>query len=119
MNNLENESEAIRLSIYCDIICQVLYWHRNISMNKILLITYILKEYNIYKKSYTATDTNDLSYKLISLLNGKFNDYCNNIGIITKAVHLLILNKNIMLEEDILFFIEKKDNAKVFFHNKK
>lgn len=112
MNSLENESEAIQLSIYCDIICQVLYLHRNISINKIVPIAYILKKHNMYEKAYTAKDTNDLAYKLLSLLNGKFNDYCDDIEIIFKSIHLLILNKNILMEDGILFFTEKKDNAK-------
>lgn len=117
MNNLENEAEAIQLSIYCDIICQILFLHRNISVNKLLPIAYLLKKYNLYKKAYTANDSNDLNYKLISLLNGKYSDYCQNIKIITKALHLLLLNGNIALESGILFFLERKDNAKSFLYD--
>lgn len=117
MNNLKNESEAIQLSIYCDIICQILYLHRNISINKILPISYILKKHNMYGKAYTTKDVNDLAYKLISLLNGKFNDYCFDIEIIIKSIHLLILNKNIVMEDGILFFVERKDNVKNFLYD--
>ena len=118
MYSLENEAEAIQLSIYCDIICQILFLHRNISINKLLPIAYLLKKYNLYKKAYTAHDTNDLAYKLISLLNGKYSDYCQDIKIITKALHLLLVNQNIALEDGILFFLERKDNAQNFLYDK-
>jgi len=124
MNSLAKEAEAIQLSIYCDIVCQILFLHRSISVNKLLPIAYILKRYDLYKKTYTTRDTNDLAYKLISFLNGRFSDYCKDIDIITKSLHLLILNGNIAFEDGILFFQERKDSAKsllydenTFFYN--
>ena len=124
MNSLAKEAEAIQLSIYCDIVCQILFLHRSISVNKLLPIAYILKRYDLYKKTYTTRDTNDLAYKLISFLNGRFSDYCKDIDIITKSLHLLILNGNIAFEDGILFFHERKDSAKsllydenTFFYN--
>ena len=124
MNSLAKEAEAIQLSIYCDIVCQILFLHRSISVNKLLPIAYILKRYDLYKKTYTTRDTNDLAYKLISFLNGRFSDYCKDIDIITKSLHLLILNGNIAFEDGILFFQERKDSTKsllydenTFFYN--
>lgn len=117
MNNLQNESEAIQLSIYCDIICQILFHHRNISVNKILPIVYLLKDYEHFKKTYNGKNLNDLTYKMLSLLSGKYSDYCSNIPIIIKAIHLLILNGNIREEDGFIFFIERKDNAKKFLYD--
>lgn len=117
MNNLQKEAEAIQLSIYCDILCQILFYHRNLSINKLLPFAYLIKNYNSYKKSYTANDTNDLVYKVLSLMTGKFDNYCGNIQLIIKAIHLLILNGNIKQENDIIFFVERKGFAKDFIYN--
>lgn len=109
MKNLELESEAIRISKYCHVICQILSLHKNLSLVKLVFFSYILKTKKEFIKSiYRDTNKNFLDDKITSIINGDYDSYCQDIHVILKALHLLLFNKNCKLEEDIVFFIHNK-----------
>ena len=43
MQNLKYEVEAIQISIYCDIIKQILRKHEELSLSKMLVFSYLIK----------------------------------------------------------------------------
>ncbi|OOP72804.1 hypothetical protein [Clostridium beijerinckii] len=103
MRNLELEAEAIQISIYCDIIIQILKRHKELSINKILVFAYLIKkERFIPFKIYNGNNTQDIVFKCISLLSGDYDEYCNNIQYIIKSIHLLITDKLVQLDNNIL-----------------
>lgn len=103
MRNIELEAETIQISIYCDIIVQVLNRHKELSINKLLLFAYLIKkERRTLFKIYTGNNTQDIVYKCISLLAGEYYEYCNSIQYIIKSIHLLITDETIKLENNLL-----------------
>ena len=109
MNNYKLESEAIRISKYCHIICQVLSMHDELSIIKLIFIAFVVKTKGMYLSSiFSAGNTKFLDDKLTSTINGDFDKYCKDINVIIKALHLLILNQNCKFENDIIFLISKK-----------
>ena len=109
MRNLELESEAIRISKFCHIICQILYMHKELSLNKLIFFAYVIKTKGECLSSiFTANNTKYLDNKVTSVINGDYTNYCKNIDVILKAIHILILNKNCKIEDCFVFFISKK-----------
>lgn len=103
MQNLELESEVIQISMYMDIILNILKKHNELSIIKIMLFSYIIKkEMFRFGKIYTAGNTQNIVYKAISLLSGEYEEYCKNIKFIIKAIHVLKLNKQVKLDGCIL-----------------
>jgi hypothetical protein len=103
MRKIELEVETIQLSIYCDIIVQVLKKHQELSINKILLFAYLIKKQRLIPfKIYTGNNTQDVIYKCISLIAGEYHEYCNSIQYIIKSIHLLITEKKIHLDNNLL-----------------
>lgn len=109
MKSLKLEAEVLQISIYCHIVCQILFMHRELSLNKILPFAYLIKKERIFLKTlYSANNTKYLEDKALSILSGEYQNYCSSIEYIIKAIHLLILNKNIEFDGNILFFRSKK-----------
>lgn len=105
MNDLELEAEAIQISIYCHIVCFMLYKHRTLSLIKILTFAYLVKkEKNICKSIYNSKSSKFLVNKALSTFSGEYQRYCNSIEVIMKAIHLLALNGNIKIKNNILSF---------------
>lgn len=103
MKKLKLEAETIQVSIYCDIIRQIIDKHNELSVNKILVFAYLIKKDRfIFRKIYNAKNTKDIIYKCISQLAGDYEDYCNNIEFILKSIHLLITNKLVILDNNII-----------------
>jgi hypothetical protein len=103
MRNIELETETIQISIYCDIIVQILKRHIELSLNKLLVFAYLIKKerlipYRIYK----GNNSQDIVCKSISLLAGDYSEFCNSIQYIIKAIHLLITDEKIQLENSLL-----------------
>ncbi|WP_421379586.1 hypothetical protein ACOJQI_15835 [Bacillus salacetis] len=110
MNKNIYEMEIILLSTYCDIALDILKKHKNLSVNKVITFSYIIKK-NKYMNSsiYNASNKNDLVLKCLSQLNGLFDDYCENIQYIIGAIHLLIENKKISEVLGELIYIETSE----------
>lgn len=103
MNNLELEMETIQIGIYCNIILNLLNKHHNLSVCKILVFSYLIKKDKFqFGKVYNANNSQDVVYKALSLLSGVYEDFCNNINFIMKAIHLLVINSKIEIKNNIL-----------------
>lgn len=103
MKSIREQTEVLQLSIFCNIICQLLKSHKQLSVCKLTAFAYIVKQDKFLGGNiYTAKNSQDLIYKGISLLAGDFDRYCESLIYIFKAIHLLIAQKIIILENDIV-----------------
>ena len=105
MQQLVIETEVIQISIYCNIIKNILKHHKDLSLNKIMVFAYLVKkEKFLYCKIYNGNNTQDLVSKATSLLAGEYVDYCNSSSYILKAIHLLLSNKQILIKDNLLLY---------------
>lgn len=99
MQNLELEAETIQISIYTNIILNILNKHKQLSVNKMVFFSYLIKKEKFrLGKIYTANNTQDIICKAISLISGEYVEYCQSINFILKAIHLLIINEKVELK---------------------
>lgn len=109
MRNIKEQTESIQLSIYCNIICQILLRHEKLSICKIVTFSYLIKQNRFLGGTiYTARNTQDVIFKGLSLLTGDFDGFCNSVPYILKALHLLISKGIIDFENDILNLTTKQ-----------
>ena len=98
MNNeidrlLDLQIEATQISIYCDIIKNLLLKSRSMSIIKVLSISFIVKKRQYLKGSiYRGNNRTDLVLKLLSQASGLFDDMCDQMPYIFQAVDLLVKN---------------------------
>ena len=103
MKSIREQTEVLQLSIFSSIICQLLKNHNQLSVCKLVTFTYIVKQNKFLGGNiYTAKNTQDVIYKGISLLSGDFDRYCNSLIYIFKAIHLLVTQNVITLENDMI-----------------
>ena len=107
MQNLELEAEVIQISMYTDIILNLLKKHSELSICKTMLFSYLIKK-EIFRleKIYTAGNTKDIIYKAISLLSGEYEDYCENVKYILMTIHLLKLNSKVRVNDCLLCLVD-------------
>lgn len=111
-------AETIIVSIYCDIVLNILKRHTQLSINKLLFFCYILKKGKFNEKEiYTAKNSKDLILKCISQLSGGFEDYCNDIEYILKAIHLLLRNGDLIKKADKIIY-NSKNSSSIYIENK-
>ena len=116
MQNLELEAETIQISIYTNIVLNILKTHGELSVNKTLLFSYLVKKEKFrLGKVYTANNTQDVVCKAISLLSGEYAEYCENIKFILKSIHLLIIGKRIELNGYLLSWINEQEVEKSLY----
>ena len=116
MQKLELEAETIQISIYTNVIMNILKKHGQLSINKMLLFSYLIKKGRFrLGKIYTANNTQDVVCKAISLISGEYVEYCENIKFILKAIHLLINSKRIELNGYLLVNVKEQNVEKSFF----
>jgi hypothetical protein len=116
MQNLKYEVEAIQISIYCDIIKQILRKHEELSLSKILVFSYLIKnDYFLLSNVYKANSTQDLIYKGLSLLAGNYKGFCESVEYIMKAIHLLINCNAVIIENTILKSVSTADRPKMVY----
>ena len=109
MQKLELEAEIIQVSMYMNIVLNILKKHGKISVNKILLFSYLVKKEKFrLGKVYAANNTQDIVCKAISLLSGEYEEYCGNVRFILKAIHLLIIAKKIELNDSFLSLTDEQ-----------
>lgn len=117
MRNLKYESEAIQISIYCDIIKQILIKHKELSLTKILVFSYLIKSNNfLLSNVYNANSSQDLINKCLSLLAGKYSEFCESIEYIIKAIHLLKIKNVIFVDNSIIKAISPLGNTRLIYH---
>ncbi|WP_442603610.1 hypothetical protein [Paenibacillus sp. KN14-4R] len=103
MSKLKLEAESLQISIYCSIIMDILITHKELSVNKMLFFTYIVKKEKLLPGSiYNGNNTQDIIYKCLSYLTGDFHEYCNSIEFILKAIHILKVKGMIDLKNSII-----------------
>lgn len=116
MQNLKYEVEAIQISIYCDIIKQILRKHEELSLSKILVFSYLIKtDYFLLSNVYKANSSQDLIYKGLSLLAGNYKGFCESVEYIMKAIHLLIKCDAVIIENTILKSVSTADRPKMVY----
>lgn len=116
MQNLKYEVEAIQISIYCDIIKQILRKHEELSLSKILVFSYLIKtDYFLLSNVYKANSSQDLIYKGLSLLAGNYKGFCESVEYIMKAIHLLINCDAVIIENTILKSVSTADRPKMVY----
>ncbi|MET7043144.1 hypothetical protein WB006_04395 [Clostridium botulinum] len=116
MQDLKLKIEVLQISIYSNIIKQILKRHNNLSVNKIIAFAYLIKkEKFIMYKVYTAKNTQDVVCKAISLLAGQYTEYCENITYILKAIHLLIEKEQIKINNNVLSVRENIEMEKAMY----
>jgi len=116
MRNLKYEIEAIQISIYCDIIKQILRNHKELSLSKMLVFSYLIKcDHFLLNNVYKANSTKDLIYKCISLLAGNYEGFCESVEYVVKAIHLLNDSGAIVIENSMLKFISATDHPKTVY----
>lgn len=107
MNKNELKTEVLLVSKYCLFLKQILCVHKQLSINKTLLFAYLLKnENNYYSPLFNGNNSTDVVVKAISQLSGNYTDYCKNIPYIIEAMHLLIENGDILLNNSTLLCSE-------------
>lgn len=52
MKNLELKAETIQISVYINIILNILQKHNELSLSKILFFSYLIKNKTLYQKKY-------------------------------------------------------------------
>ena len=106
MLTIEQESEILQISHYSEIIIQILYMHKALSLIKLITFAYIIKngKYDLYN----SKNTKELTYRIISLLSGNYSDFINNIKPILKSINILVSNQRIELENSIVKLIQYK-----------
>lgn len=120
MQQLKVEAESIQISIYCDIILDILSKHKQLSVNKMLVFAYLIKKDRFIPNSvYKGNNTQDVIYKCISLLAGDYSEFCNSIEFIIKAIHLLKTNGLIFIENDLLHESLEVSKSKAIFEQSK
>lgn len=108
MSKNELKTEVLLVSKYCLVLKQILCVHKQLSINKTLLFAYLLKnENNYYSALFNGNNSADVVVKAISQISGRYTDYCKNIPYIIEAMHLLIKNEDILLNNSILLCGEK------------
>ena len=111
-------TEAIIISRYCDIILGILQKHNNLSVNKILVFSFLIKRNKFTDKEvYSVKNSKDIMLKCISKLSGAFQDYCNEIEYIFKAIDLLIKNGDLIFEDEEIRY-NSKSNKSIYIENK-
>lgn len=109
MRNIKEQTESIQLSMYCNIICQILKSHDCLSLYKTLTFSYLIKHERFLGGTvYNANNTQDVVFKGISLLAGDFEGFCNSIPYIIKSLHILI-TKDLVVSNNNILSLSGKD----------
>lgn len=116
MQNIMLELEVIQISIYSSIIKQMVRKHRNISISKAMVFAYLIKKDKfMLNKVYTSQNKQNVVCKAISLLAGEYDEYCESVKYILKAIHLLIEAGEITLNNELLVINENIKIGEVIY----
>lgn len=101
MRQLKIEVESIQVSIFSEIVLDILTKHGKLSINKILVFAYLIKKERFIPNSvYNGNNTQDIIYKCLSLLSGDYLEFCNSVEFIIKSIHILKTKGTIVVEND-------------------
>ncbi len=102
------ELEVILTSLYCDIVYKMIHSHGSLSVLKTLCFAFLSKKNKfLISEIFRVTNTKEVSYKALSMLNGHFKPFIKDLKFIFSAIHLLIINEKIFYESGILCVEQK------------
>lgn len=104
MQKIDLEIEAIQIAIYINIVQNLLHKHQELSLNKTLTFSYLIKAERFSSgQIYNSNTTHDIVCKAISMISGEYEEYCNSVKYILKAIHILIKCRKIMMIGSMLY----------------
>jgi hypothetical protein len=106
--DIQQEVEATRIGIYCDIVSLLIKEHERLSLPKTIVFSFLIKKDSMTPNSiFTAINKKDLVSKYLSLLSGNLSFLFVDYEYIIKAIHILIKNNLINLSGQFLLKTEK------------
>lgn len=88
---LDLQIEVVQVSIYCEIIKDILLKHRSISAIKIACFSFVIKKrHHLCGSIYRGNNKVDLVLKFLSQVSGLFDDLCDQLLYIFQAIDLLV-----------------------------
>ena len=89
-HNLELDIEVIQVSIYCDIIRNILLVCPSISVIKAAVFAFIIKKQDIRRvKLFSAKNSSDLVLKFLSQAYGQFEEFLAQLPYIFESIRIL------------------------------
>ena len=115
---IEDEMEIRQISIYCEIIKILLKEHYCLSISKICVFSFLLKQENVLDATIFSNNmTKNIVSTYLSLLLGKFDQFEKSIEYIFKAMNILIINSVIKNQEGALSLLKNLDDS--FYYKEK
>lgn len=101
MTKLELEQEAIIVSRYCEIISNIMEYSLELSLVKLYTFSFLYnKTVSNNWNPYRGNNTNDVVYKCLSSLAGAFDEFCQNIPFIIRALDILCQSKRLKVSDN-------------------
>lgn len=115
--DLNLEIEIIQTSIYCNIITMLIKEHTSLSVNKLIVFSYLVKKESLIQNSiFKASNKKDIVNKYLSMLSGDLNNLFSSYKYILSAIHILLKNEVLKLEGIIISKTNKLDIDKFVYH---
>lgn len=90
---LDLQIEVVQVSIYCDIVRNLMVKHRSMSIIKIIAFSFTIKKrLHLNGSIYKGNSKVDLVLKFLSQASGLFDELCEHMPYIFQAIDLLIKN---------------------------
>lgn len=101
LTRIELEQEAIIVSRYCDIISKLMEYASELSLIKLYTFAFLYnKTVSNNWNAYNGGNTKDVVYKCLSSLSGAFNELCQSIPFIIRALDILCKSKKMIVCDD-------------------
>ena len=115
MMKIEQEMEIRQISMYCDIIKNVLKEHHSLSIPKMCVFAFLIKqECVIDSVIFRNTITTNVVSRYLSLLIGKFEQLEKSYEFIFKALNILIINSVIKNQEGMLSLLKIENSSTLY-----
>ncbi len=113
---LNLEVEIIQTSIYCNIITMLLKEHNSLSLNKLIIFSYLQKKESLIPYPvFRSTNKKDIVNKYLSLLSGDLNNLFYSYKYILEAIHILLKNEVLKLNGVFITKTNKLDIEKFVY----
>lgn len=113
---LNLEVEIIQTSIYCNIITMLLKEHNSLSLNKLIVFSYLQKKESLIPYPvFRSTNKKDIVNKYLSLLSGDLNNLFYSYKYILEAIHILLKNEVLKLNGVFITKTNKLDIEKFVY----
>lgn len=89
--DVSKEIEVVQISIYCEIVKNLLVRYRSISIVKVVAFSFAIKKITYLQSGcYTARNRSDLVLKYLSQISGYYDEMCRQMPYILQSIDLLI-----------------------------